>query len=301
MLTAYGIGGGTELYLQQWLAKEANLPAIVLRRVLRTSLAEIVFKDRKRSSGRLAMSPCAAVAKIAGCCGRVLVNHLQGWDIPEVKALLSAVRHTSKAEIVFAVHDYLFVDSEIISLCDTVLVFSEDSLRRIGEAVPAAIPKLRLQPHEPIEVFAPIEVKGGAEPVIGIVGNLTADRGDSIVEKLADYMASEKLPGRIVVLGITEHPFRRDRVLVHGHYEHSELPQLVRQYGINVGFVPSIIPETFSYVTQELMMLGLPVACFNLGAPAERISSYQHGAIIPEITPEAVYMTITRLRRDFVC
>jgi glycosyltransferase involved in cell wall biosynthesis len=38
---------------------------------------------------------------------------------------------------------------------------------------------------------------------------------------------------------------------------------------VGLCLLPSIWPETFSYVTQELMSLGVPLVCFDLGAPAE--------------------------------
>ena len=46
-------------------------------------------------------------------------------------------------------------------------------------------------------------------------------------------------------------------------------------------FLPSIVPETFSFVAEEVMALGLPLAAFDIGAPAERIRYYTRGAILP--------------------
>lgn len=51
---------------------------------------------------------------------------------------------------------------------------------------------------------------------------------------------------------------------------------------------PSIWPETFSYVAQELVELDLPVACFDLGAPAERLRNYSKGMILKETTASAI-------------
>ena len=49
---------------------------------------------------------------------------------------------------------------------------------------------------------------------------------------------------------------------------------------IDIVFIASIIPETFSYTTAETISMGLPVACFNLGAQAEFVKQYSHGLII---------------------
>jgi len=67
---------------------------------------------------------------------------------------------------------------------------------------------------------------------------------------------------------------------------------------VNVGFFPSIWPETFSFVVQEMMDMGVPLCCFDLGAPAERVGSYRLGRIIPEVSPEAALGSISELYRS---
>jgi len=47
--------------------------------------------------------------------------------------------------------------------------------------------------------------------------------------------------------------------------------------------LPSIWPETFSYVAEELMQLGVPLAVFNMGAPAERVAQYENGMVIDRV------------------
>jgi len=50
---------------------------------------------------------------------------------------------------------------------------------------------------------------------------------------------------------------------------------------------PSVWPETFSYVTSELMALEVPLACFDLGAPAERVRDYAQGLVVSRIEAAA--------------
>ena len=47
-----------------------------------------------------------------------------------------------------------------------------------------------------------------------------------------------------------------------------------------IGFLPSIWPETFSYVLSELLAFGLYPVVFNLGAQAERLSAAGTGSIL---------------------
>ncbi|WP_330582768.1 glycosyltransferase [Suipraeoptans intestinalis] len=61
---------------------------------------------------------------------------------------------------------------------------------------------------------------------------------------------------------------------------------------IDIFLIPSIWPETFSYTTEEIMQMGMPVMSFDIGAPAERIKKYEKGLIIPEISPQAVLKSV---------
>jgi hypothetical protein len=44
------------------------------------------------------------------------------------------------------------------------------------------------------------------------------------------------------------------------------------------------------------MALGLPLVCFDLGAPRDAVSRYDKGAVIPEMTVESAWKTIEGLR-----
>jgi glycosyltransferase involved in cell wall biosynthesis len=58
----------------------------------------------------------------------------------------------------------------------------------------------------------------------------------------------------------------------------------MRDNKIDIIFIASIWPETFSYTTEEVIKMGLPVASFDIGAPAERIAKYDKGLIISDMT-----------------
>ena len=44
-------------------------------------------------------------------------------------------------------------------------------------------------------------------------------------------------------------------------------------------------------------MLDLPLVCFDIGAPRDRIGKWEKGRIIPEMTPESAWTTISDLYR----
>jgi glycosyltransferase involved in cell wall biosynthesis len=73
----------------------------------------------------------------------------------------------------------------------------------------------------------------------------------------------------------------RSNITIHGYYRDGELPSLLARHGIGLVVTPSIWPETFGLVLSEAWLAGLPVAAFDLGAPAERIREHGGGWLAP--------------------
>ena len=117
--------------------------------------------------------------------------------------------------------------------------------------------------------------------VVGIFGLNLEIKGRAMVDKLEDYLKA-----------LRREDARGVRV---AHYKRNEMPDIVERNGINIAFFSSVWPETFSYVTQELMEMEVPIVCYNLGAPAERVASYERGLVIPEMTVESTWRTIEQL------
>jgi glycosyltransferase involved in cell wall biosynthesis len=136
-------------------------------------------------------------------------------------------------------------------------------------------------------------------PVIGIVGEISLHKGAQVVAKLADFIALSRCQFGLVIIGTMDASIP-DGVTVTGPYVPSHLPDLLEAHGVNVGFFPSIWPETFSYVTEELIEMRVPLLAFNLGAPAERIKQYQHGKVIPFGDAAAILDEIQQLYRAHV-
>ncbi len=79
----------------------------------------------------------------------------------------------------------------------------------------------------------------------------------------------------------TDPDLMREGVSNISSYDHANLRRLLIEAGVNMVFLPSIWPETFSFVAEEVMALGLPLAAFDIGAPAERIRYYEKGVLLP--------------------
>ena len=84
---------------------------------------------------------------------------------------------------------------------------------------------------------------------------------------------------RIVVIGQVDAACPADVVLQTGGYRREQLPELVARHAIDLVLLPSICPETFSFVAHETLAMGLPLVSLDLGAPADLARSHPLGYV----------------------
>lgn len=155
---------------------------------------------------------------------------------------------------------------------DEVRVFSQSSADIIGSVYPGT--PVTVVPHEELGPLASPSTPPKDAPLrIGVVGHITSHKGAKIVRELAGLLAPDE---SLVVLGELED---NPGIQATGPYAREELPGLIEREGATVCLVPSIWPETYCYVVQEIMQMGLPLAVFPLGAQAERVKSYAKGLV----------------------
>lgn len=171
-----------------------------------------------------------------------------------------------------------------LSAADRIVTFSNSSLQLLSRAYPQLdLSHAEILPHKVAhfrsEPLLPSDVTALR---IGVVGHIAYHKGAKIVQDLAREIARRDTRIQIVVFGTLDANCPERVVTVTGSYKQAQLPELIRDHGVNTFLFPSICPETFSYVVQELMELHCPVACFDLGAPAERLRNYSKGLILRE-------------------
>lgn len=179
--------------------------------------------------------------------------------------------------------------------CDDIIVFSNDSKRILEQTFPT-IHSIYVKPHM-VDYVKPVVKKEKKEIfVIGVLGNISKEKGSQLIHQLGRIIEQEKLPIRIVVIGVL-HPNRKLSCIdVYGPYKKEEITKIAEEKGIDLFFIPSIVPETFSFTTEEAMHTELPVAVFNLGAPAERVKNYEHGIVIEQQSADAVLSMIQSIQ-----
>ena len=202
-----------------------------------------------------------------GICGRCLPKNNYGF------CSLAGVEDISEWRSTWA--------NSLESASD-ITCYSESSATLLLRAYPSLSGKrIHIRPHsiDHLPLTQP-QIKADAPLNIGVVGTIGFHKGAQIIADLAKYIKEKQLEIRITVIGSIDAECDPDVVFITGQYSHGNLAKLIERHGANLMFLSSIWPETFSYVTHELIALGLPVACFNFGAPADKVKSYELGCVI---------------------
>jgi glycosyltransferase involved in cell wall biosynthesis len=189
-----------------------------------------------------------------------------------------------------------------LQAADEVRCFSRSSRDLLLRAFPYLdARRVTLVPHR-ID-FAPSRlprVDPAAPLVIGVVGQISEQKGARIVKELVARADRESLDLRVVVIGSLDIPVDSSRLRVTGPYQRDDLVGLIERHGVNMALFPSIWPETFSYVVEEIRRLGLPIVAFDLGAPAERLRGDARARLCAETSADAALDAIVAFHRELV-
>lgn len=174
----------------------------------------------------------------------------------------------------------------LLGAADRLVGFSGASLELLRRAYPGLDPtRIELRPHPADHVPVRTRQLGPqTELHIGVVGEISRAKGAAVVAELARHLHRSSSPVRLSVIGTLAKEYQTG-IPETGRYRVAELPELLDRTGVNVCLVPSIWPETFCYVAEELLRLGMPVAVFDLGAPAERVRRAARGLVLSSQEP----------------
>ena len=183
------------------------------------------------------------------------------------------------------IYDWREQWKNFLEQCTQIVAFSEDTQRRV-QSIYGDI-SIDIIPHKIYKELRKVEIKKKGQQVlnVGILGSLSRIKGVYIVRQMIEYAQLRKLPIKFILVGeiygdaITESA----KFSKTGKYKREELPKIIEKNEIDIVFVASVIPETFSYTTHEAIMMNIPVICFDLGAQAEYVKQYKKGLIIPKI------------------
>ena len=155
-------------------------------------------------------------------------------------------------------------------------IFFSESTKKIVSKIYPIVENGDIIEHSPLCEFDTKYEYPYAETCLNIafIGPFIPEKGSEYVIKLSKYINKNKINAKIFTFG---NSYKNDENIQHtGVYKREELPKLLNSYKIKVVVFLSPWPETFSYVVQECMQMGVPVVCFDIGAPAERIRKYKY-------------------------
>jgi len=132
---------------------------------------------------------------------------------------------------------------------------------------------------------APLPLPDDGARVVAVLGAVGPDKGARRLEHLVELARTRGSKLRFVLIGYLDRrhgPWQSDDAMfsVHGRYVASELPRLLRGYGVDLVLFPSEGPETFSYTLSEAWSAGMAVLVPPIGALAERVSASGSGIVM---------------------
>ncbi|WP_132254783.1 glycosyltransferase [Methylobacterium segetis] len=156
-------------------------------------------------------------------------------------------------------------------------------VRRFGLQSVTALPHPEPEPKGSTRVIGR-RAEGARALTLAVVGAIGWHKGYNLLLRTVQQAALERAPLHVTVVGITADDarfIRHGNAAVSGRYRPSELQARLTAIGPDFVLLPSVWPETYSYVLSEVWEAGYPVAAFDFGAPAERIRAEGGGFLIP--------------------
>lgn len=321
LILSHGLGGGTEVFLQEYLQQESAAKQIVMRpgQAPRSFAEWQTFVQHHHIT-------------------KITVNHLLGFSLFETMA---SIRNLG-IPYTFYVHDYLCIcpnwslDCQAaycqnyrsqpycqkifqeLSLSDFDLKFFRQKVQEFLTGAAAVIApsayaaqvvnqfypqvKITSRPHKLqrniARSFQP-QFAHTPELTLTFLGSLCAQKGARYILQLNSWLKRRNLPVRLVVMGedIRDIDGDREGIIFTGKYDCEKVSGLLAQHQTAVVLIPSAFPETYCYTASEAILSGYPVVTMNLGAQALRVQRADCGWVLERNTPDRGQLALQRLVR----
>jgi glycosyltransferase involved in cell wall biosynthesis len=188
------------------------------------------------------------------------------------------------------------LNAKLLNTCDEIICFSNSSKKYLVRVYQNLSDKIKVIGHVIDELRAP-KVKNDNIITIGLLGQLCKHKGIEKIKELIQYIHNNQLSKyRIVCIGDAQDMLNDSVFFATGKYRREDIVNLVEEYNIDVFFMSSVCPETFSYTISEIQSMKRPLISYDLGAQGERTKNYKLGKVIPLNTkPELLLRAINDL------
>lgn len=172
----------------------------------------------------------------------------------------------------------------MLGAADEIVAFSDASVRLLAKGLPSLdLARIVIEPHRlDATALRPVAPNLAPPTCVAAVGHLNHAKGAEFIRQLAMRAGERQLPLRFLVVGTLEGGSGNCATLrVTGRFARASMCDLLEAEGVGIALLPSVCPETYSYVADEIMAMGLPLAVLDVGAPPERVSRYHSGLVLP--------------------
>ncbi len=205
---------------------------------------------------------------------------------PELSVCAECVADAgSNLEEAIAVGDLVARSAALLGGARRVVAPSADCAARLRRHFPGLRPTV--EPWEDDAALPePAAIRLAAGPALRVLvaGAIGIEEGYDLLLDCARDAARRRLALSFVVVGETIDDTRlwdTGAAAVTGPYGEAEAEALILAQGADLGFLPSLWPETWSYALSAMWRAGLDVAVFDLGTPAERVRATGRGWVLP--------------------
>jgi GT2 family glycosyltransferase len=188
---------------------------------------------------------------------------------------------------------------KFLNKCDDIIAFSQSSKMLLKKKYDLN-KNIVVIPHE-VNYIIPLERKEKTTNTlnIGLLGLLNYHKGLKKIKELLETIEKDKLDINIILIGYTLETINHKNFRQTGNYTSDKIMKLVLDNDIDLFFISSIWPETFSYTTQEVINMNLPVVSFNFGAQAEKIRIYNKGLLLKSFNSKEILDEIIEFSNTF--
>lgn len=122
---------------------------------------------------------------------------------------------------------------------------------------------------------------------IAFVGHINRAKGSQVLQDIIIKAKEQSLPCKFHLIGeIRNISSLKGNIKHHGKYDRKNLNQILKNWEIDLVIIPSIWPETYNIVTDEVVAAGVRVVVSPLGAMKERLKHHSLVSISDGLTAE---------------
>lgn len=173
--------------------------------------------------------------------------------------------------------------AKLLDGADLVIVPDNDVLARLGRYFDTS--NVVIRPHEIFAIPAPTAPRSRRPGPVRVVtlGAISDIKGFHVLVACAEHARDHGLPLSFHVIGYTMNDARAQAagISVSGAYAPADALARLLAADADIVFFPFTWPETYSYTLSVALKAGLPVATFDIGAPARRLREAGVGLIMP--------------------